>query len=333
MFKCSLKISIYADREYNITSAVSVDIFKSADNILDSCKIVLPARIKFDGKYEVPEFEKAGVDVFMGYDDNLEPVFHGYVMYVQLDSRLTVWCSGLLAKYKYINLHENNIYYTKFPEILKGQGVSEPISTDMRDAPWNFEMQSGTVFGLFEKLQRLRIHTSIISDENDEDLIVLTRRYPIAIDRGRSFAFGKNIISFKDALIKNDLAYDIQSNIDASIVKLLHCVDSEGKPNSVDAVIQTSWPEWRGRRVDLTFWGIDWDRQAQVEANDAAIRACVIRGNYELAQLVSFGCNFVQPYEKVHVDWCKEISGDFVVVSNHISYGLGGIRQSVKLFN
>lgn len=333
MFKCSLKISIYADREYTITSAVSVDVFKSADNLLDSCKIVLPARVKFDGSYSVPEFEKCAVDVFMGYNDILEPVFHGYVMYLQLDTKITIWCSGELAKYKYINLHENNIYYSKFPDILRSQGISESIVTDMRDEPWNLEMMSGTIFGLLEKLKRLRIHSSIIYDDNDDELFVLTRRYIVALDRGRSFSFGKNIIDFKDALIKNDLADDIKSNIDASIVKLLNCTNSEGKLDSIEAVIQCSWPEWRGRRVDLTFWGINWDRQAQEEANDAAIRACVIRGNYELAQLLTFGADFVQPYEKVHVDWSQDIKGDYIVVSNHISFGLGGIRQSIKLFN
>lgn len=332
MLKASLKISIFAEREFTFTSAVSVDIFKSADSILDSCKIVLPARVKFDGKFQVPKLEQYEIIVQMGYDDILETVFHGFVMYLQSDSKITLWCSGLLAKYKYLTLHESSDFGFHISHLLKSQGIEEPIFTDMRDAPWNFELMSGTVFGLLEKLQRLRIHSSLIFDADDNPMFVLSRRYVSAIDRGRKFSFGKNIIDFKDAVVKHDLPDDIQSNIDASIVKLLHVSDAKGNPDSLEAVIQCSFPEWRGRRVDLTFWGISWDRQAQEEANDAALRASVIRGNFELSQLSTFGCNFVQPYESVHVDYNNDTAGDYIVVSNHISYGLGGVRQFIKLF-
>lgn len=335
MYQCNIEISIQPEdgKVWTIRNVALCEIFKSADVILDSCRFILPLGMKWDGKLEVPAFEKSWVSVRMGYGDYLYPVFFGWVTYMQFDSKITFWCSGELAKYKYRNLRESNCYGFSFPDILREQGVSEKIVTDMRDKPWYFEMQQGSVFGLFEKLKRMRIHCSLITDHNEDSLFVISRRYPVALDRGRSFKRGYNIIDFKDALVKNDLADDIQFNVDATISKQLHVVNAEGKPDIADAVIAISWPEWRGRRIDLQFFGIDWDNEAAQEVHDAAIRSCVVRGQYELARLVTFGANFVEPYEKVTVEWLDEVSGEYVVVSNKITFGLDGIRQSIKLFS
>lgn len=336
MLKCCIKItvSVSQNREWVIDRVIDCHIFKSADVLLDSCRFSLPVGLKWDGKLDVPEFEKSEIFVEMGYDDNLSLVFHGFVMYMQFDSVITVWCSGLLAKYKYINLGQNHteIYGFPFDSILKHQGVKEKIICDFDDKPWIFELEQGSIFGLLEKLKRLRIHATLLYDENDNPFIVLSRRYCYVIDRGIKFSVGKNIIDFKDTLIKNDIAEDIQFNANACIVKQIHACDAEGNEQVVDAVIQVMWPEWRGRRVDLTFWGVDWSDELAEQANDACIRACVIRGSYNLASLTTFGANFVQPLEKVAVDWLQQVSGDYIVVSNQISYSSGGIRQKLKLF-
>lgn len=333
MLKCNIEISIMQDngKFWSINAVESCDIFKSADVLLDSCKIVLPVRTKWDNSSKIPDIEKSWVVVSMGYDSHSYNVFHGFVTYLQVDEKLTIWCSGELAKYKYRELKEPYSYGVSFPEILKLQGVNEPISTDMRDKPWYFQIERGSIFGLFEKLKRLRIHPCLISDKDDEPLLVLSRRYVVALDRNRSFEFGRNIISFRDAIIKNDLADDLQFNNDTVICKQFHLTDAEGRPDVVDAVVQVQWPEWRGRRIDLTFWGIDWDNKAQQEAHDASVRASVIRGHFELAQLLTFGADFVEPHEKISVKGLDDVAGDYIVVSNHISFGIDGIRQLIKL--
>ena len=333
MLVCNIEITIFPyDGDRIVLSSVhSCEVFKSADVLLDSCSFVVPLRKFYTEKLKVPELERSYVEVRMGYDDNLQPVFNGYIMYIQIDKCVTVWCSGELAKYKYIRLHENNMYGFSFPQLLKDQGIRENIVTSMRDKPGFFEIQEGTVFGLLEFLKRLHIHACLTSDENDDSLIVLSRGYAVGRDLGRRFSLGKNIIDFKDAVVRFDLADDIRYNADVLINKQLQCVDSEGKDRIVDAVIAVEWPEWRGRTIHMQFWGIDFDNDARAEAHDCALRNNIVRGRVELSRLITFGAEFVAPLEKISVDWLEDVSGSYIVVSNAISFGLNGIRQKIKM--
>ncbi|MCM1222812.1 MAG: hypothetical protein NC548_50980 [Lachnospiraceae bacterium] len=268
---------------------------------------------------------------------------------MQFDNRVTFHCCSEAFRYKFRDLKlpsagGSELYGFSFPDILKSQGVTEKIVTDMRDKPWYFELQPGSLFGLFEYLKRQRIHCSIISDENDDALFVMSRRYPVALDRGRSFKRGVNIIDFKDAVVKKDLADDYQYNLDAVIARHFNFpVDLskvsrdkdgylQGLPPS-DAVISVQWPEWRGRKFDIQFWGVPWDAECALECHDAAIRSSVRRGEFELASLLAFGADFVEPYEKVNVSWLSEVDGEYVCVSNRISFSPDkGIRQFMRLF-
>lgn len=100
MFQCQSKITITAqdtDRKIEFNFVHSIEIESSYENLTDTCKIVIPKKLTFEGKDlfngDNPIFQRGDkIEVAIGYVPNLTTVFNGYIKNVGSNTPTVLEC-------------------------------------------------------------------------------------------------------------------------------------------------------------------------------------------------------------------------------------------------
>lgn len=100
MFQCQSKITITAqdtDRKIDFNFVHSIEIETSYENLTDTCKIVIPKKLTFEGKDlfngKNPIFQRGdSIEVSIGYVPNLTKVFTGYIKNVGSNTPTVLEC-------------------------------------------------------------------------------------------------------------------------------------------------------------------------------------------------------------------------------------------------
>ncbi len=79
MYRLTAKIEITGSKSWKFDKVTEVDITLDTEQLTDTCKITLPKRIKWDGEAEIPVKRGDSIKVWLGYGDDLELAFVGYV--------------------------------------------------------------------------------------------------------------------------------------------------------------------------------------------------------------------------------------------------------------
>lgn len=107
MFKAQCEISITNTKGKQITFSFcnSIEIDSSYEDLTDTCKIVIPRKLTFDGLYlfsgDNPIYKRGDrITVKMGYYPNLETVFTGYISKVGSNVPTVLECEDEMFKLK-----------------------------------------------------------------------------------------------------------------------------------------------------------------------------------------------------------------------------------------
>ena len=79
MYRLTAKIEITGAKTWKLDKVTEVEITRDTEQLTDTCRITLPKRLRWDGQAEVPIVRGDRVKVWLGYDDELQPAFTGYV--------------------------------------------------------------------------------------------------------------------------------------------------------------------------------------------------------------------------------------------------------------
>lgn len=117
MFKISWKIEIEGKA---LALLDSVEIRTSIDNLTDSATIKLPQCVFNNNLSELESIKKGQtVQIWLGYDNNLEEEFHGYISEVSADGEIVIECQNEIYLFNAKTLPDKVFTKPKLKELLK----------------------------------------------------------------------------------------------------------------------------------------------------------------------------------------------------------------------
>jgi hypothetical protein len=92
MFTLGAKITIKSKKTWIFKKINSCEIERDIDNITCKCKLTLPKKIKWADEKAIPVKRGDQISVELGYDDNLEKVFSGYITKITTKTPVVIEC-------------------------------------------------------------------------------------------------------------------------------------------------------------------------------------------------------------------------------------------------
>lgn len=88
MFKLTAKIEIKGTgKKWEFDKVAEVEITRDTDTLTDTCVLKLPKKVRWQNEERIPIKRGDEVTVWLGYDDELELAFRGFVTTIGLKPR------------------------------------------------------------------------------------------------------------------------------------------------------------------------------------------------------------------------------------------------------
>lgn len=307
MYKLTSNISI---DKYKFIGVVSLEINSGWDNFTDTCTITVPGKTEFEGK-SISSLIKRGmkVTIELGYDDENELIFSGFVRTVKADVPIEILC-------------EDNMYLLKQNNISKTYPAKTPLKTILNDISIGFKFNATEV-----NLGKLRINntsSALVLDElkNDYGLV--------AYFKGETLYVGipywadttkEHFFSFQKNIIENNLSYMLKDDIEYKVVAV--SIDTNNEK------IEVSEPE-NGTGDQRTFYFYDVteaDLKTLAKNELEKLRFDGYRGTF-----TTFGKPTVRHGDIVNIkDEKYNRIGKYLVKSVVTTFGIDGYRQEIEL--
>lgn len=319
MLKLSAKIEIKGERTWTFEKITSCEIVRDSDALTTTCKLVLPRKIKWRGEASNPIKRGDKISVWLGYDDNLQLAFQGYVLRVGLKAPILLECEDEMWKLKNIpmdySLLANDISIIKLLENFTNipvRGVNFVVNSYFRSSAvtvcqWLKFLQSYGPDKFFfrnlegeYKLVCLNCFTPNISDF--VDFYVLNSNVNIVSD--------SNLIDFKPG--SNDVY--IRISVLAAVNEKRVFIERGSMEKAVKRFI------YRKSLMNEQIANRLADFIVARESNSG------LRGSLEI-----FGGKLIWPFDTVGIIIDGVRKGKYQVAKNIISYGKDGFRQNITL--
>lgn len=92
MYRLTARVEIESERKWVIDKITACEIERSIDDLTDTCKLTLPKRMLWDAKAGAPLRRGDKVRISLGYDDDLQLAFVGYIREVGFKTPVVIEC-------------------------------------------------------------------------------------------------------------------------------------------------------------------------------------------------------------------------------------------------
>ena len=319
MLKLCSEIIIEGDKTWKFNAVADCKIVEDVSTLTDTCEIQLPKKIKWqeavskNGKRPIKRGDK--ITIRLGYDDDLETRFTGFIRSVDAKVPITIKCEdGMFIlkshkvkprAFKNASLHEIVSY------LLEGTNIKfQLMDKNIKVGNWRLTKTHAS-----EELQELKekmMLSSYFRTINKESVLYIGLAYPLDNRKKVKFIHGKNIID-------EDFEYrdkeDIRVRCEAQ--------SFNGKKKKVTY-------EYGDKDGDLIK--IRMDGLTEAELKKYAIQAVErykqsgFKGSFE-----TFGQPEVSKCDMVEIHASDGNSGVYLVKKIEIDFGMNGYRQKIEL--
>lgn len=124
MYRLSARIEIESERKWVIPQITACEIERSTEDLTDTCKITLPKRMLWDHKEGIPLKRGDKVRVSLGYDDDLQLAFVGYIREVGFKTPIVLECENEMYQLKKQPTVKKAYPHASLSQILQDQGIT-----------------------------------------------------------------------------------------------------------------------------------------------------------------------------------------------------------------
>ena len=194
MFKLCAKVEISGDRSWTLDFVTAVEITRDTEKLTTEAKITLPKKMKWDGSADIPVRRGDSVRISLGYDDNLQLAFVGYVRDVGFKTPIVITCEDDMFKLKQMPAAKKAYRSVTLETLLKDQGITYRLNIMGEQSLGAYRVTADTVASLLGKLSEQGIRSFFRYEDGEPVLYcgVLFERDP---KPSQTFKTGLNIIS------------------------------------------------------------------------------------------------------------------------------------------
>ena len=312
MFRLSAKIEIQSDRTWSVECVTAVESVRDTDKLTTEAKITLPKKLKWDGSEKIPVKRGDIVTISLGYDDNLQTAFSGFVRDVGFKTPVVITCEDDMFNLKQMPAKKMAYRSVTLEKLLKDQGIFYRLNVMGEQSLGAYRVTADTVAALLGKLSQQGIR-SFFRYEEGEPVLYCGVLFERDNKPSQVFKTGFNIIS--DQNLKQQKAENMRLRVKA--VSLMpdnkkikvEAGDADGEQRTLHAYNKTE--------SELKAW-------AQQEIK--RLKRDGLSGSF-----TTFGHALVDCLDAVGIIIDGTKMGVYQVKKNVIKYGDTGYRQEITL--
>lgn len=312
MYRLTAKIEITGAKSWRLDKVTEVEITRDTEKLTDECRLTLPKKIKWDGVAEIPVQRGDTVKVWLGYDDDLQLAFVGYVRDVGFKTPVVITCEDEMFKLKQMPAQKKAYKSVTIETLLKEQGITYGIKVMGEQSLGQYRVTADTVAALLGHLQENGIR-SFFRYENGAPVLYSGVLFERESRPSQVFATGVNIIS--DQSLEQQKAENMRLHVKA--VSLM--------PNNKKIRVEVGDADGE-RRTLHTYNKTESELKAWAEQEMKRLKRDGLTGS-----LTTFGYRLVDKLDAVGIKIDGEKQGVYQVKKNVIKYGTGGFRQEITL--
>lgn len=318
MLRLSSEIIIKGDKTWDFNAVASCKIVEDVTTLTDTCEIELPKKIKWEGATngtdKLPIKRGDAITVKLGYDDDLDIRFTGFIRTVDAKNPVKIKCEDgmFLLKQKKAKAHsyKKAMLQDVISDLLSGTGMDFKL---IENIPLGvYRITKPTVAEALQELKEKHMLQSYFRTIDNKSVLYVGLSYPTDVKNKILFVHGKNIIA-------ENFEYRDKEEIRAKVE-----ATSFGKKH------KKTYLEVGDSDGDVIKIRIDGLTEAELKkyANQALERykQSGFKGKFE-----TFGQPMVRKCDDVEIHASDGNSGTYLVKKNEIDFGMNGFRQKIEL--
>lgn len=314
MFRLTAKIEIKSARTWVFDKITSCEIVRDTDTLTDTCVLQLPRKVKWQGEADVPIKRGDAITVWLGYDDNLQLAFKGYVTTIGIKAPLVINCEDEMFALKAKATKKLSYASVTLEKLLGDQdmgGVKVRVLGEQNIG--QYRIKADTVSALLGHLKDNGIRCFFKLVDGDP-VLYCGVLFPFEGAMKQSFITGRNLISDDNLKIQN--AADVKIKIKAISLQpdnkkkiRIEVGDTDGERRTLHAYNKTE--------AELKAWA---EQELERLKRDGLV------GSFS-----TFGWELVDKLDVVGIiiDGIKR--GKYQTTKNVITYGAEGFRQEITI--
>lgn len=313
MLKLSAKIEIKGDRTWTFEKITSCEIVRDSDALTTTCKLVLPRKIKWRGETSNPIKRGDKISVWLGYDDNLQLAFQGYVLRKGFKAPIEIHCEDEMFMLKQTPCVKKAYTNVDIETLLKDQNLPYQIKVLGEQSIGQYRVNFENVSELLAHLKENSIRTFFRIEDGNPVLYC-----GVLFDHGNPmrqvFETGVNIIS--------DSSLDEQRAEDMKIKLKVVSLQSDNKKK-----IKVEVGDDDGEKRTLHCYGkSEAEAKAWGKQELERLKRDGLTGSFQ-----TFGWLLLDVLDVIGIRIDGERKGKYQVAKNTITYGSSGFRQDITL--
>lgn len=312
MFRLCAKIEIKGDRSWSFDYVNAVEITRDTEKLTTEAKITMPKKVKWDGADEIPVKRGDAVTVSLGYDDNLQTAFVGYVRDVGFKTPIVITCEDDMFKLKQMPAKKKAYRSVTLETLLKDQGISYRLNIMGEQSLGAYRVTADTVAALLGKLSEQGVR-SFFRYENGESVLYCGVLFERDTKPSQVFKTELNIIS--DQSLQQQKAENMRLRVKA--VSLM--------PNNKKIKVEVGEADGEHRTLH-TYNKTEKELKAWAGQEIKRLKRDGLTGSF-----TTFGHTLVDCLDAVGIIIDGVKRGVYQVKKNVIKYGDGGFRQEISI--
>lgn len=312
MYRLTAKIEITGAKTWRLDKVTEVEITRDTEKLTDECRLTLPKQVKWDGAAEIPVRRGDGVKVWLGYDDNLQLAFVGYVRDVGFKTPVVITCEDEMFTLKQMPTIKKAYRSVTLETLLKEQGLSYTLRVMGEQNLGQYRVTADTVASLLGHLQENGVR-SFFRYEDGSPVLYCGVLFERDSRPSQVFATGVNIID--DQSLEQQQAKNMRLRIKA--VSLM--------PNNKKIRVEVGDADGE-RRTLHAYNKTESELKAWAEQEVKRLKRDGLVGSF-----TSFGHQLVDKLDAIGIKIDGQKKGVYQVKKNVIKYGTSGFRQEITL--
>lgn len=313
MLKLCAKVKIEGEKTWEFSKITSCEICRDSETLTTTCKLVLPRRVQWIGESSNPLRRGDKISIWLGYDNNLQLAFKGYILRKGFKAPVEIHCEDEMYALKAMPAVKKAYTNASLETLLKDQGLSYTIKVLGEQSIGQYRVNFDTVAELLDHLKENNIRT-FFRLGNGEPVLYCGVLFDHGSDAGQVFATGVNIIS--DSSLDEQLAEDMK-------IKLK--VVSMQPDNKKKVKVEVGDPDGEMRTIHC-YGKSEAEAKAWGEQELERLKRDGLKGSF-----TTFGHSLLECLDVIGIKIDGVRKGKYQVQKNTITFGSGGFRQDITL--
>lgn len=313
MFRLTAKIEIKGARKWTFDKVTSIEITRDIETLTDMCVLQLPKKAYWLYASSLPIKRGDAITVWLGYDDELQLAFNGFITTIGFKSPITITCEDYMFKLKHQEAKKLAYKSVTLGQLLNDQNLGIKYKVFGEQNIGQYRVTADTVSGLLGHLKDNGGIRSFIRTENGEPVLFCGVLFEKEKIHKQVFTTGLNII--------DDTQLEVQSAADVKIkVKAISLMSNNKKVR-----VEVGDTDGETRTVH-TYNKKEKELKAWAEQELKRLKRDGIVGSF-----TTFGASLVDKLDNIALKIDGERKGIYQTQKNIIKYSSSGFRQEITI--